>query len=75
MLQVKEIHWAPRQLCYHCFWLPWTALIVSTVLPRISEHLGNPSLYPWVMSAFLLPVALVAPLAGACADRLGSARR
>lgn len=45
--------------------------IVSTVLPTISQQLGHPSLWPWVMSAFLLPVALVAPLAGACGDRLG----
>ena len=45
--------------------------IVSTVLPAISAQLGHPALYPWIMSAFLLPVALVAPLAGACADRLG----
>ncbi|VDZ60906.1 Multidrug-efflux transporter 3 [Serratia odorifera] len=45
--------------------------IVSTVLPVIGGRLGHPALYPWVMSAFLLPVALVAPLAGACGDRLG----
>ncbi|UNK29777.1 MFS transporter [Serratia plymuthica] len=45
--------------------------IVSTVLPAISNELGHPALYPWVMSAFLLPVALVAPLAGACSDKLG----
>ncbi|MFG1173912.1 MFS transporter [Erwiniaceae bacterium CAU 1747] len=45
--------------------------IVSTVLPTISQQLGHPALWPWVMSAFLLPVALVAPLAGACGDRLG----
>lgn len=45
--------------------------IVSTVLPTISQQLGHPALWPWVMSAFLLPVALVAPLAGACGDRFG----
>ncbi|GAB2903246.1 MDR family MFS transporter [Paraburkholderia jirisanensis] len=45
--------------------------IVSTALPSISSELGRPELYPWIMSGFLLPVALVAPLAGACADRLG----
>ncbi|WHQ73693.1 MFS transporter [Pantoea sp. Lij88] len=45
--------------------------IVSTVLPTISQQLGHPTLWPWVMSAFLLPVALVAPLAGACGDRFG----
>lgn len=45
--------------------------IVATVLPTIGQQLGHPALYPWVMSAFLLPVALVAPLAGACGDRLG----
>ncbi|MGD8164984.1 MFS transporter [Pantoea sp. FN0307] len=45
--------------------------IVSTVLPTISGQLGHPTLYPWVMSAFLLPVALFAPLAGACGDKLG----
>lgn len=45
--------------------------IVSTVLPAISHQLGHPTLWPWVMSAFLLPVALVAPLAGACGDRFG----
>lgn len=45
--------------------------IVSTALPSISRSLGRPELYPWIMSGFLLPVALGAPLAGACADRLG----
>lgn len=45
--------------------------IVSTVLPSISGQLGHPSLYPWIMSAFLLPVALIAPIAGACGDRFG----
>ncbi|CAB3746826.1 MFS transporter [Paraburkholderia humisilvae] len=45
--------------------------IVSTALPSIAAQLGTPELYPWIMSGFLLPVALVAPLAGACADRLG----
>lgn len=45
--------------------------IVSTVLPSISRQLGHPTLYPWIMTAFLLPVALVAPLAGVCADKLG----
>ncbi|MFV8905257.1 MFS transporter [Serratia fonticola] len=45
--------------------------IVATVLPTIGQQLGHTALYPWVMSAFLLPVALVAPLAGACGDRLG----
>jgi MFS family permease len=45
--------------------------IVSTALPSISRDLGRAELYPWIMSGFLLPVALVAPLAGACADRWG----
>ncbi|MDO4641054.1 MAG: MFS transporter [Neisseria sp.] len=46
--------------------------IVSTVLPYISNELGDPALYPWIMTAFLLPVALIAPLAGAISDRLGT---
>lgn len=45
--------------------------IVSTVLPTLSHQLGHPALYPWIMSAFLLPVALFAPLAGACGDKFG----
>lgn len=45
--------------------------IVSTVLPSISRQLGHPSLYPWIMSAFLLPVALMAPIVGACGDKFG----
>jgi len=45
--------------------------IVSPVLPLISHDLGHVSLYPWVMSAFLLPVALIAPFAGASADSFG----
>lgn len=45
--------------------------IISTVLPVIGIELGRPSLYPWIMSAFLLPVALVAPLAGALSDKFG----
>ncbi|RNM02957.1 MFS transporter [Dickeya undicola] len=45
--------------------------IVSTALPAMRDELGNAELWPWIMSGFLLPVALIAPLAGACADRLG----
>ncbi|CAM3193583.1 MFS transporter [Vibrio diazotrophicus] len=45
--------------------------IVSTVLPEITNSLGQPSLYPWVMSGFLLPVALIAPFVGAVGDRVG----
>ena len=45
--------------------------IVTTVLPEIKNSLGQPSLYPWVMSGFLLPVALIAPFAGAVGDRIG----
>ncbi|MBD1578003.1 MFS transporter [Vibrio sp. S11_S32] len=45
--------------------------IVSTVLPEISTSLGQPSLYPLIMSGFLLPVALIAPFIGAIGDKLG----
>lgn len=45
--------------------------IVSTVLPEISTSLGQLSLYPWIMSGFLLPVALIAPFIGAIGDKCG----
>lgn len=44
---------------------------VSTILPQINAQLQDTTLYPWVVSGFLLPLALIAPLAGALADRFG----
>ncbi|WP_192458493.1 MFS transporter [Musicola keenii] len=45
--------------------------IISTALPAIRLDIGASGNWPWVMSGFLLPMALIAPLAGAYADRLG----
>jgi MFS family permease len=42
---------------------------VSTILPQINAQMQDTTLFPWVVSGFLLPLALVAPLAGALADR------
>ncbi|PUB30451.1 MFS transporter [Pseudomonas sp. GV105] len=44
---------------------------VSTVLAQINAQMQDATLYPWVVSGFLLPLALIAPLAGALADRFG----
>ena len=46
--------------------------IMSTLLPSVADKLGDLDLYPWIMSAFLLPLALIAPLSGAMADRFGA---
>lgn len=48
--------------------------VISTLLPTITDKLGNRDLYPWIMSGFLLPLALIAPLTGAMADRFGASR-
>jgi len=47
---------------------------VSTVLAQINAQMQDATLYPWVVSGFLLPLALIAPLAGALADRFGVRR-
>jgi MFS family permease len=44
---------------------------VSTVLAQINAQMQDTTLYPWVVSGFLLPLALIAPLAGALADWFG----
>lgn len=48
--------------------------VISTLLPTITDKLGDRYLYPWIMSGFLLPLALIAPLSGALADRFGALR-
>jgi MFS family permease len=48
--------------------------VMATLLPTIADKLGEPELYPWLMSGFLLPLALIAPLSGALADRFGASR-
>ena len=48
--------------------------VISTLLPTITDKLGEHNLYPWIMSGFLLPLALIAPLSGALADRFGASR-
>lgn len=48
--------------------------VMSTLLPIIANDLGQRDLYPWIMSGFLLPMALIAPLSGALADRFGALR-
>ncbi len=48
--------------------------IMATLLPTIADKLGEPELYPWLMSGFLLPLALIAPLSGVLADRFGASR-
>jgi len=48
--------------------------VIATLLPTITHALGEGALYPWIMSGFLLPLALIAPLSGAMADRFGAAQ-
>ncbi|MEY2340813.1 MFS transporter [Acidithiobacillus sp. IBUN Pt1247-S3] len=48
--------------------------VMSTLLPTIADALGDRDLYPWIMSGFFLPLALIAPLSGALADRFGALR-
>lgn len=45
--------------------------IVTAILPEITASFGHTYLYPWIMSGFLLPVALIAPFIGALGDRVG----
>lgn len=48
--------------------------VVGTLLPVIRNSLGDPALYPWIMSGFLMPLALIAPVSGALGDRFGARR-
>lgn len=48
--------------------------VMGTLLPTIADKLGQRDLYPWIMSGFLLPLALVAPISGAMADRFGASK-
>jgi MFS family permease len=45
--------------------------VVGSLLPTMANQLGQPDLYPWLISAFLLTSVLVTPLAGFAADRYG----
>lgn len=45
--------------------------IVGTALPRIAGELGRLDLYAWVFTAYLVAVAIAAPVAGQLGDRHG----
>ncbi|MFM9437547.1 MFS family permease [Janthinobacterium sp. CG_23.3] len=45
--------------------------IIGTLLPVIAESIGGHDLFPWLMSGFMVTMALFGPLTGALADRYG----
>lgn len=46
--------------------------IIGTLLPVIAGSVaGSPGLHPWLMSGFMIAMALAGPLTGALADRYG----
>src|SRR3954447_10271050 len=45
--------------------------VVGTLLPTIRAQMHDVDLFPWLLSGFLLAAALVIPIAGTLADRLG----
>jgi EmrB/QacA subfamily drug resistance transporter len=48
--------------------------VVGTSLPTISRQLGDPALYPWVFSGYLLTSTTTVPLWGRMADAFGRRR-
>ncbi|AXI03797.1 MFS transporter [Aquirhabdus parva] len=47
---------------------------VSTLLPYIKGQFQDQTLYPWLLSGFILASVLVTPVAGVLSDRLGEKR-
>src|SRR5918912_993546 len=45
--------------------------IVGTALPRIVESLGGPTLYVWVVTAYLVPATVSLPVYARLSDRYG----
>lgn len=48
--------------------------VVGTALPTIAHQIGNPELYPWVFSGYLLTSTTTVPLWGRLADGFGRRR-
>jgi multidrug resistance protein len=49
-------------------------LVVSPAMPTIIAHLGGFSIYPWVISAYLLAATVSTPIYGKLADLFGRKR-
>lgn len=46
--------------------------IVTPALPAMQATMAHSTNWPWIMTGFLLPVALIAPLSGGLSDRFGA---
>jgi len=45
--------------------------IVATALPRISDELGEPALYAWVFTSYMIATTTFVPIAGTIGDMIG----
>lgn len=63
--------WALFSLLTMLFLAAIDTTILSTAMPRIVELLGQPELYHWAFTAFMLTSTLALPFFGRMADQIG----
>jgi MFS family permease len=67
----RAVKWGLAAALIALFVAAMDSTVVGTLLPAIGDSLGRPALFPWLMSGFMVAVALVTPFAGALTDRHG----
>lgn len=66
--------WALFSLLMMLFLAAIDTTILSTAMPRIVELMGQPELYHWAFTAFMLTSTLALPFFGRMADQIGIRR-